>query len=1008
MVDSMDHSQRPAGDDFTEVRARKRELLEELRDGWEAGRPLPPEQLLARWPGDASADPDAASVLYEDLLQRRLRGQDTGSYDYGRRFPEHEKSLAGLVSHGALLRSLGAHSGSTGAGLSLPNVGDQLFGFRLLQELGHGAFARVFLAKQGELADRAVVLKVSAIEGTEPQTLAQLQHTHIVPIYSVHEDARAGLRAVCMPYFGGASLSQVLEQVWAGSAAPARGDEFVRALTKVEAPPPAGPQAAPARATARDQLAATTYARVAAWLVARLAEGLQHAHDRGVLHRDIKPSNVLVGADGQPLLLDFNVSQEMDGDAAHATLGGTVAYMSPEHLQALLARREELARQVDRRSDLYSLGMVLYEMLAGQKPFEQTGTYSVPNLRIQAMALERAKTTPSLRARRPDLPWGLESIVRKCLAPDPAQRYQQAGHLAEDLQRFLDDRSLRYAPELSRAEQARKWVRRHPRLTASAAVALAAALLLAGAGAALARVGRHLTDTREQLSDARTREARQAFEAAVPRALCLVNTVAPQEDHLRRGAAVCEEALATYGVLEGGEWQAHPLFARLEGDERRRVAEGVRELLLLLAAARVRQAPADGDVLRQALGLLDRAEAIDGLGPSRALWQERARYLAALGESDRAEEARRRAEEVPATSAGDHYLLATAYARLGTRAGYVKAVAELDLALALDPRHYWSWFERGLCHQELGEPVLAAGDFGTCTGLWPEFAWGHFNRGYVFDQCGRKAEAIGEYTAALKHDPEFVSAYVNRGLARLEAKRYAEALADFEKAQALGRSGAATDAGRGMALEALGRHDEADAAFAAALGRAADLPAAARARVRWSYGFAVAGRRPAAAAAAFDEVLAEDPNHVQALYGRAMIAARQGRPAEALEFFDRAAQVNPDFLDARRYRAVMLARTGALAPATQEINACLQKEPNGGATLYAAACVAALAARKLDNPQLADQAIDLLGRAAAAGTALAAAGDDEDLAALRQDARFKKLVEAARTPARSVRSGGPR
>jgi serine/threonine protein kinase/Tfp pilus assembly protein PilF len=983
--------------EFTIVRSRKLDLLEEQRSAWEAGTPLPPEDLLARWPVDASSDRDAASVLYQDFLQRRVCGEDVSSQDYRQRFPEHEQGLAALVSHHALLKSFGTPSGSTGPTLGLPEVGDKLFGFQLLQELGHGAFARVFLARQGELADRAVVLKISAIEGSEPQTLAQLQHTHIVPIYSVHEDARAGLRAVCMPYFGGVSLAHVLRELWAGGDPPVRGEEFVRALAKVEAPLPTGretpPQESAPRRTTRDLVAGTSYVRAAAWIVSRLAEGLQHAHERGVLHRDVKPSNILISADAEPLLLDFNVSQEIDCDPTHATLGGTVGYMSPEHLQALLTRTEATVRQVDRRSDVYSLGMVLYEMLAGHKPFEQTGSYSVPSLRIQAMALERSKTTPSLRAQRPEVPWSLESILRKCLDPNPARRYQQADHLAEDLRRFLDDRSLKYAPELSRVEQARKWARRHPRLTTAASVALVAALLLAGAGAALTLLGANLTDTREQLSDAQAREQKQAFDGNVVRALCLVNTVAPQEDHLRRGVVVCERALSSYGVLEGDGWQSHPLLARLSEGERRQIAEDVRELLLLLAGARVRLAPHEEGASRQALALLDRAELISGLEPSRALWQERARYLDALGQAESAKEARRRADDLPAANARDHYLLAAAYARQGTRAGYAQALAELDAALELDPRHYWSWFQRGLCHQELGEPLLASDDFGNCTGLWPDFAWGYFNQGYVFDQAGKRAEAIRKYTAALKHDPEFISAYLNRGLARLESKQYAAALADFDQVRSLGRSDASTQAGRGMALEGLGRPDEADEAFREALARAEVLPEDARARLRWSYGFAVAGRLPDAARAAFDEVLARDPNQVQALYGRAMIAMRLGNADEALTFFDRAERANPDFMDARRYRAVLLARTGALERATQEINACLQREPNGGATLYAAACVAALASEKLAEPRLAEQALDLLQRAAANGAALDAAGDDPDLAALRGRPGFKRLID---------------
>ena len=115
--------------------------------------------------------------------------------------------------------------------LQLPEVGEEVFGFRLRGELGRGAFARVFLAEQARLAGRPVALKVSAIDGDEPQTLAQLQHTNIVPIYSVHEDQRAGLRLLCMPYFGGASLSEVLRKAWHGRTSPNSGADLIRALS---------------------------------------------------------------------------------------------------------------------------------------------------------------------------------------------------------------------------------------------------------------------------------------------------------------------------------------------------------------------------------------------------------------------------------------------------------------------------------------------------------------------------------------------------------------------------------------------------------------------------------------------------------------------------------------------------------------------------------------------------------------------------------------------------------
>jgi serine/threonine protein kinase len=349
---------------------------------------------------------------------------------------------------------VGAASGSQGPLLGLPEVGDEVFGFRLRGQLGRGAFARVFLAEQGSLAGRPVVLKVSGIDGDEPYTLAQLQHTNVVPIYSVHEDARAGLRALCMPYFGGASLSSVLRPLW-DKGVPTHGRQLVASLQAVQSTPPdslkrpgreadAGPTPAggPTPLAVLNELG---YAGAGAWVVARLADGLQHAHQRGVLHRDVKPSNILLGADGQPMLLDFNLahSQHADQAQAEATLGGTVAYMAPEHLRALANPSPANARQVDHRSDLYSLGMVLYEMLTGHSPFDQSASYSVLPVMIEAMALERSQATPSARRHRPDLPWGLEGIVRTCLAPDPARRYQRAEDLAEDLRRFLDDRPLK-------------------------------------------------------------------------------------------------------------------------------------------------------------------------------------------------------------------------------------------------------------------------------------------------------------------------------------------------------------------------------------------------------------------------------------------------------------------------------------------------------------------------------------------------------------------------------------
>ncbi len=404
------------------------------------------------------------------------------------------------------------------------------------------------------------------------------------------------------------------------------------------------------------------------------------------------------------------------------------------------------------------------------------------------MVLERNRNTPSLRLVRKDLPWSLESIAQKCLDPDPEKRYQQADHLAEDLRRFLDDRPLKFAPELSRVEQFQKFFRRHPRLKASGVVVSVATVVILMICSALFGAREHLAKAREQLGENRARIRKHEHDEGAFRALCLINTTLTGQDHLRQGIAVCEQTLALYETPGGTPFEQHPDWKKLAPEDRRQVAEDHRELMLLLAGARVWLVPGDQKTLVEALSLLDRAEAIPDLEPSRALWLDRAGYLSQLGMVDLAEEARRRAEKTPAISARGHYLLAISYSRQGGVDGYRKAIAELNEATRLQPRHYWSAMQKGICRMELGEYSQAIGDFGICIGLWPEHPWGYFNRGYVLDRSGLKLDAVNDYTAALQRDPHFLAALVNRGLARVELRDYQGAVG-LRPGPGLGRSG---------------------------------------------------------------------------------------------------------------------------------------------------------------------------------------------------------------------------
>ncbi|MFO0958971.1 MAG: serine/threonine-protein kinase [Isosphaeraceae bacterium] len=244
---------------------------------------------------------------------------------------------------------------------------------------------------------------------------------------------------------------------------------------------------------ARRYFRRSTYLQSTVWIAARLAEALEHAHNRGLLHRDIKPSNILLAADGTPMLLDFNLSAEVrrDGDAGQtaAEVGGTLPYMAPEHLDAFDPDGTTPPEKVDERSDLYSLGLILFEMVTGRHPFPTPPPDWPLRDAIRALIADRLEKAPSARVNE-SIPWSLDSILRKCLDPDPARRYQSACDLAEDLRRFLDDQPLAFAPETSLSERAAKWARRHPRACNAGGIGgLAAFLLVAVAVSAALAAG---------------------------------------------------------------------------------------------------------------------------------------------------------------------------------------------------------------------------------------------------------------------------------------------------------------------------------------------------------------------------------------------------------------------------------------------------------------------------------------------------------------------------------------
>jgi eukaryotic-like serine/threonine-protein kinase len=954
-----------------------------------------------------------------------------------------------------------------------PQLNAVIGGFRLLKILGRGSFAHVYLAEQEDLADRLVALKVSKAEGDEPKLLAQLQHTNIVPIHSVATDRDTGLRLLCMPYFGGANLAEILRTAGSNTPSLATGRSLIDALDRVGGQSLLGSPSLRARSRARSRnrsrsrprarsrvqsqsgpeieaprlgqaaaqgvgspslarsrwgrylarfswadafqddgdeeltdvteeparkfLRSHSYVQAAVWIAARLAEGLEHAHERGILHRDLKPSNILVAADGTPMLLDFNLSADNDhsreaveDDDVNA-LGGTLPYMAPEHLDAFNPHGSTSPDAVDERSDVYALGLILFEMVAGRHPFSDPPEGLKLTAVLQRMRDERLKGAPSARASNPAAPWSLDSILNRCLEPEPFERYQSAADVAEDLNRFLDDRPLKHAPEPSVRERVVKWSRRHPRAASAGSIGTAAMV-------AVALLGVSAWGLREAWLNASARVRLREFRDEFAQCQLLLNTSSGPVDHLGPGLALASRALQEYEIERTDvNWLTRPAARRLSNDERTRLREEISELLMLQSRAEITLAErkrSEGDqreALKAAVKRLTLAERIDP-HPPVALFADRARDLAALGEAKLASLDRSRADELKPTSARDLYLLGTS---LLVSREYDRAEDMLNRAVAADAKRFWAWFVLGLCHHDQKRYLDAAGDFSACTALAPEFAWPYLNRGLALAAAGRLRAARDSYDQALKVSPKFMEAHVNRALVRLELDDAAGALADIDFAIQNGRAG---DPGirlaRAEALGKLNRRDDALKEFSETLKTRPDDPAALVAR-----GFFRMDFEPSAAAADLNRVVARDSgqgrarHQARARYGLALLT-RSHDLAAALKLTDVALEQDPSLLDALQLRALLRARLGQLS-AVSDVDRLLQAPT--ARRFFNAACALSLLAKATGDDRYLSRALEHLRSAAESGFDRALMAKDPDMDPLRGVPEFDRIVGGSRS-----------
>ena len=308
-------------------------------------------------------------------------------------------------------------------------VGETLDDFDLLALLGKGGVCPCFPARQRSMG-RLVALKVSADSGSEPQTLAQLDHPHVVRIYDQRLLRDKAIRLLYMQYVSGGTLQAAAELARATPDAERNGSTLLRAVDRAVEERGESP---PVESALRERLAGWSWPETVCWLGARLAEALDYAHHHGVLHRDVKPANVLLTAEGAPKLADFNVSfsSKLEGANPAAYFGGSLAYMSPEQLEAFNPAHPRRAGDLDGRSDLYSLCVILWELLAGQRPTPDDDLKDGWAKMLARMTERRGAGINRSDAPLPaGLPPGLDQVLLAGLESDPARRPASGAALA--------------------------------------------------------------------------------------------------------------------------------------------------------------------------------------------------------------------------------------------------------------------------------------------------------------------------------------------------------------------------------------------------------------------------------------------------------------------------------------------------------------------------------------------------------------------------------------------------
>lgn len=1000
----------PAGND-QESRGIAIELMRvDIERRWSMGIPESLEKYIQRYPWIEGSAEAKGALAFEEYRVRRQLGEDVLPEEYSRRWKVDSASWPQPSAAAEETATINRGKASTldvcndradkfvEHATAFPKPGDSFGSFHLIRELGRGKFSRVFLARQGELADRPVVLKISSDEWTESEKLARLQHPYVVPVYSV--ETRGGLTGICMPFRSTITLWNPLQDgksaqqgAWdlrdaldaafqqehgvaagldavsqslltRGSRTESKGDPAKEEGRGEDHPQTGlGTKSISWRESVHPQYGSSGHEVLCATLVQKIADGLTHAHQRGIIHRDLKPANILITPDGDPMILDFNLSDDLVvGGRSTSMVGGTFPYMAPEHLEGILT-----GRHVDERCDIYGLGVLLFEMLTGKQPFP---TREGPVVDVVArMVQDRHALLPLEELRAVATP-DMVSIVGKCLAPSLAHRYPTTAQVSEDLVRHLAGRPLLYARNRSWKQRISKWILRNRQRVTLSSVAAAAAIVIA-IGALTLSWQKQRADHFAAQADFRTamgtlEQIRERL--AVPK---LVDADTQQALH-REGEELGIGLLKKYPLASATKTAGNQAEL-LPPEQQALLRAGLGEAAYLLATNALEQPnTVTNDLVRTY------ASAGLRISPASTPQDFRRQLRVSLANSGIAPELEGR-------------LVAMEHLRIGE---YRAAIEHLEPLTNTYPESAIMWLLLGNAYAGEQDFSLAETAFTHSIARSPHSPLAYIYRGLCRMELAQYRGAEADFSRALSLQANLPSVYVNRALARSALELNEDAVDDLNQALSLGRRDPQVLLLKSDILMSLGKNEDAQRELERGLAAEASSPESFLARAEhW-----LDQGEVQKAMADYHAMSLRYPDSFDAWQNIAKVAADHLHDyGLALKAADHLVKLDPDQGIAWVGRGIALAHLGRRAEAHTDLQKALSLSQDG-TICYVAACAYAVLADGDPSSDDAKSAVNWLRTALSQDHAWATMlPNDPDWDGLRSWDEVQSLINAVMT-----------